>query len=1079
MLTGAWIDCVNLRDLSDFDLNDSGQINSNVQGVRRLATALEMHAILAPSATRETVQACAFVAAESLSVIAEFSLSEDSDLPWIFGDQANYSTIETGLLYLIAGYDSNAALAAQSVRASESDNIEQWCLEKVVALLRLYALDNNRPAPTAPRTGGLTSLVRYKLFHRIGAAVERHVQWLNFVDDSPSTAYGDLQSLIADLEESSTGLSGVARHADIHHLALLILAAIGETTLRALRSVQPPDGDGGRFEMFQRSRARRRPLLWPAAHAYSEQALPGPHSHAVVTVPTGAGKSSVADLAISHAVRSGWVLYLAPTNALVAQIRRELSKSFSAVDGVAVKEFIGGAEYTELAGEELTFVEGRQILVMTPEKCSLALRQDPEIFSSLALCVFDEAHMIGASDARAVVAELVISEILHRAPQTRVLMLSALLANPEELASWLSDATGHPSIVVNHPWRPTRTLRAVAGFDQSRAIPYENEARSNLNSLPARRKKLQYDAPLSLLAGLQGSWSSKDFRDYRLVGTSITGPLTFDRTKQRTIDDAYCNRTVARIAQALGNKDRQRVLVFLSRSRHDSFKVALEMPGFAAPEEPDTDVEALLHLSELELGTSSAVRTALYKGIGVHTGAMLREEQRASEISFETDRARVLFATGTLAQGLNLPATAVIIGGTQIGWDANASTQENEQRAQAQLLNAIGRAGRANVACRSLAIIVPNRAINFRQQDVNHALSRARFLAQEDASTEVSSQLDGLISGALNESLELGTMSRAEQTAFAFLSFSGDQSHATGVISSSWAAHRAHAAARAAEVAQALEFVGTRFLADSSTPSWIALAAHKAGLPLPEVTALAGELRTVLETENHPVTVEDWANCMLSILSRLDPAQVARLIDIDSYSSTLMKGISSPDESIRGSAWEAFAETLSAWLRGSSLIAVAEVALGTPVSGRSGRGQSDPLPKILKITNTSFAFDLATIAGALGAVVAAGREVEESDLWNLQQHSTMRSLNLLPLAIRLGAGTPEVIAWMRAGARPRHVAHLLESIAPIASPWRDDEELRNSARKLLRKDGELLLELIDASPHIETIERFIAARKVS
>ena len=49
-----------------------------------------------------------------------------------------------------------------------------------------------------------------------------------------------------------------------------------------------------------------------------------------------------------------------------------------------------------------------------------------------------------------------------------------------------------------------------------------------------------------------------------------------------------------------------------------------------------------------------------------------------------------MFATGTLAQGLNLPAPIVVIGGTTIGGKGpKPSGEMSEERAKAQLLNAV------------------------------------------------------------------------------------------------------------------------------------------------------------------------------------------------------------------------------------------------------------------------------------------------------------------------------------------------------------------------------------------------------
>ena len=99
------------------------------------------------------------------------------------------------------------------------------------------------------------------------------------------------------------------------------------------------------------------------------------------------------------------------------------------------------------------------------------------------------------------------------------------------------------------------------------------------------------------------------------------------------------------------------------------------------------------------------------------------------EVAFEGGTARAMFATGTMAQGLNLPATAVVIGGTSIGDDRTQRPQEARAQARAQLSNAIGRAGRAHVAPRSVAIVVPNKALVFSTPaDAVRAIRTAEFL---------------------------------------------------------------------------------------------------------------------------------------------------------------------------------------------------------------------------------------------------------------------------------------------------------------------------------------------------------------
>lgn len=1052
MLTRAWLEAVDRRDLGGTGVDGTEVVSD----LRRLATALELYAVLVSNVEATTLRASAFVAAEALEVVAEVAaLDPEASRPWLFGSHSRFERVEAGLLYLIAGYDANAALIGQNLdmpgdRADLPEAAAStWVLELVRALL-LLRLPADAPAPPPPLGAEfpLRERVRYAILMRLGAAARDHLLWLTLASDDGESPVSRLQALISELERLQDGRGGGVQHADLHHLALLLLAAVEGTGGRALRTVPPPPDDSGRFEDFQRQRAATRPLLWPAAADYAEHCLPGPDVHAVVSVPTGAGKSAVAELAIAQAVRDGWVLYLAPTNALAGQIRRQLNEVVGRLPGVTVREFVGGAEYTELEGEDLGVIGQRQVLVMTPEKCSLALRQNPDAFKRMALCVVDEAHIVGESGTRAVIAELVLAEVLHRAPQARVLMLSALLANPGELANWLQDVTGFNAQVVDSPWRPTRTLRAVAGFDQDRGQEALNRAVADLEALPPKRKNVTFGAPLTLFAGLQGAWRTSHLVDFAFAPTKIEAPLKYHR--DNGLDGSgYLNSAVQALVQGLGD-NRHRVLAFLPRNKHHSFLAARNMPGFGdGSAEFTPEITALLSLADAELGAPSALREALGKRIGVHTSAMLQQERRASEIAFELELAWAMFATGTMAQGLNLPATVVVIGGTKIGFDQGATTAQERQRERAQLLNAIGRAGRANVAPRSMAIVVPDKAIVFSAEtDAEKTIKRAAFLSEEDASTEVHSQLDGLIARALDGTLDLRTMSSTEQTAFAFLSYAAEGNDAQGVLSRSWAVQRAAASGQAGDIAKALGRLGAAFLADRSAPEWVALAAHRSGLPLPETAALYSALRQHLLDQPTPANTREWAEVMIAVLKTMPPAELARALPSDPYRATRLEPIWGDDVLRRAQGWTALQATLGAWFEGKPLIEVAAETERNNPAGKAGRGQQDPLPRVLRVVNEGFGFGLAIVAGALGAIVAAGKETDPDGPWQLPADSA-RSLSLLPLAVRLGAGTPTTIAWMRAGVRPRAVAHLLDQLLQPPSDVTSDEDLKAWASRTL------------------------------
>jgi len=1031
LLTGAFLDILAIRDLG----NAMVDAEPNLEAARRAATALELHAVLRGDFSSEETRACAFVAAEALDLARGLgSLTADTEEERIGAIPAEqFAAVEASALYLIAGFDANAAVAA---RAIEPDAILEApaalapaaarAAASVRSLFELKAPPSD-PFPELPAEGSMAFHLRWEVFRRITASVDQHVSWLvtgeTLADPSPAV----------ELRELSERLDTAGRFLPQSHLAKLLGAACQASELRALRRVSE-EGSEIWLDYVER-RSRGRPLLWPAAQEYADAVLRGDADHAVVSVPTGAGKSAVAELAIAKHVEAGWVLYLTPTNALAAQVVRDLDAQFGPLDDIEVKGFLGGAEYTELPGEKIEDVHAKQILVMTPEKCSLALRQAPEAFDDLKLLVMDECHLLGDAGARGVTAELTISETLHRAPEVNVVFLSALVANPEELAGWLSDATGREAYVISEPWRPTRTLRALLGIDAERANESYEEAAQFLNE-NLQRRNARFEAPVALLANLQGPWESLDAADYAVVPAELSVPLVASRkddgdiTVQRT---GYVNKATGRVTAKLAERD-ERVLAFLPANKHYSFSVAGEMPDLEPKPRSARvvrEVQALLDLADYELGVSSAVRELIEKGVGVHTSAMLRDEQRASELAFTNGQARALFATGTLAQGLNLPATAVVIGGTRVGDDRDLSPAAREEGERAQLLNAIGRAGRAYVASRSIGIVVPDRWIALRPGGSPEGpRNRAPFLRYPDASTEVASRIQALIRTALDTpDVQIGQLTDEEEAAFTFLA-SSNADDRKGVIRRSYGAFREGLTGDTArQVSETLDEAGRHFVESADAPEWIVEASHVSGVPLPAVGALHVALDSAL-LQSSPTSIDTWREILIRTLAGVPPAILAGLLPAQPFRNTEMHKLIEPGEapSVSAPAINALDETLAAWMNGWSLTELSAPALGKD-PGDSGRGSGRPLPKLITLTEHGFGFGLSRVAGALGALVdvAAAEGVE---LVSDMEDDGRRALDLLPIAIRFGCADRGAVAWFRWGFRRRRVARRLADLLP-------------------------------------------------
>lgn len=181
-------------------------------------------------------------------------------------------------------------------------------------------------------------------------------------------------------------------------------------------------------------------------------------------------------------------------------------------------------------------------------------------------------------------------------------------------------------------------------------------------------------------------------------------------------------------------------------------------------------------------------------------------------------------------------------------------------------------------------------------------------------------------------------MNDAEQTAFTFLSFANERDDAEGVLGKTWAVERAAALAYARQIADVVDIVGQDYIGQAGAPAWIAVAAHRSGIALPETVRLYNELRTRL-SEQMPMSIVEWAQLMIAILGVLQPQELLRLLPKNSYGeSSRLSGIYSTDSAMRSNAWAAYEHALAAWMTGKPLIEVAAEIHARDVNGNAGRG---------------------------------------------------------------------------------------------------------------------------------------------
>src|SRR5918911_827697 len=157
----------------------------------------------------------------------------------------------------------------------------------------------------------------------------------------------------------------------------------------------------------------------------------------LVTAPTGAGKTLVADFAAFRAMASGRkLIYTTPLKALSNQKYRQLVGQY-------------GAAYAGIATGDTVVNRDAPLLVMTTEILRNLLVVSRDELRDIGYVVVDEIHFLSDEERGVVWEEMLIWCPRH----VQLVCLSATVSNAEEVADWLNEVHG-PTRLVRHDERP-------------------------------------------------------------------------------------------------------------------------------------------------------------------------------------------------------------------------------------------------------------------------------------------------------------------------------------------------------------------------------------------------------------------------------------------------------------------------------------------------------------------------------------------------------------------------------------------------------------------------------------------------
>src|SRR6266446_6449316 len=364
----------------------------------------------------------------------------------------------------------------------------------------------------------------------------------------------------------------------------------------------------GLFERFQ----ARYPFPFDDFQVEACRAIAAGQS-VIVSAPTGAGKTLVAEFAIQAALETGKrIAYTTPLKALSNQKFGDFTRAFGA-DVVGI-----------LTGDVKVKPHGR-VLVMTTEILRNMFYSDFLTGGGLAelgWVVLDECHYMGDEGRGTVWEEIIVNAPLN----VQLVALSATVANVHEIADWIS-IVHRPIVPIYHPNRPVPLSYAIA------------DLAGDIHDLDKVRS-----------------------REARVVGGEPRGPNDRGRWYTRRVVDPTT------LIEALEARGWLPTIYFIfsrmgcERAMDDVLTEGRTL--LARDQQGEVDLvisEALAESSSLgESQLNQSVFRALRLGVGIHHAGVLPSLKRLIERLFERGLCKVVFATETMSLGIHMPARSVV-----------------------------------------------------------------------------------------------------------------------------------------------------------------------------------------------------------------------------------------------------------------------------------------------------------------------------------------------------------------------------------------------------------------------------------
>ena len=393
----------------------------------------------------------------------------------------------------------------------------------------------------------------------------------------------------------------------------------------------------------------------------------------LVAAPTGSGKTVVADHAVADALARGEkVFYTTPIKALSNQKFNDYSRMF-------------GAEKVGLLTGDNAINGDAPVVVMTTEVLRNMIYAASPALRRLRYVVLDEVHYLQDAYRGPVWEEVII----HLPRDVRLVCLSATVSNAEELANWISTVRG-PTAAVIEEKRPIELrnlyMAGDRGSDRIHLLPTLVDGRPNLEAA-------------------------------RLDAEAVRGP----RRRGKHIPSGKVLFTPNRL-DVIERLDDEQMLpaiyfIFSRAACDDAVKRCVDAGVRLTSPEERARIRAICEERTRSLTDDdlTVLRwdlwiTGMEAGVAAHHAGMVPPFKEAVEACFTAGLIKVVFATETLALGINMPARTVVIEKL-----SKFTGERHELLTPGQYTQLTGRAGRRGIDDLGYAVVLWTPFVTFEQ----------------------------------------------------------------------------------------------------------------------------------------------------------------------------------------------------------------------------------------------------------------------------------------------------------------------------------------------------------------------------